>query len=502
MHISRDVTFDESRPFYSPLYSSTFLVEDISVLTFPDTPITPIEPLSIRSTTSASPSLSDLPPPSPTVSLPGMSMYSAPSSLGTSLSLPPNSTSAIPLCILPFFPQHFTRRPRNVDTSADVSSSSSPPTYGLCPPPRPLVDRLGFPTAGAVVLEPTSCREAVVHPEWHFAMAEEIAALERTRTWDLIFLPPSGCPIACKWVYKIKTHSYGSLEHYKSHLVAHVFQQEHSRDYDETFSHVARMTTIHTLIVVASTRCWYVSLLNVTNAFLNGELHEEVYMKPPPGNSIPDGMVCHLYRCLYGLKQAPCAWFEHFASMVTAAGFSTRAHDPTFFVHLSRRGRTLLLIYVDDMIITGDNPEYIAFVKPRLSEQFLMSDLGPLRYCLGIEVSSTSHGFFISQEKYIQDLLARDALTNERIVETPMELNVHLRETDADPLPNPTCYHHLVASLVYLAITRPDMSYPVHILSQFVCAPTSVHYSHLLRVLQYLRGTISHRLFFSCSSSL
>uniref|UniRef100_A0ACD5TEE6 Uncharacterized protein n=1 Tax=Avena sativa TaxID=4498 RepID=A0ACD5TEE6_AVESA len=154
------------------------------------------------------------------------------------------------------------------------------------------------------------------------------------------------------------------------------------------------------------------------------------------------------------------------------------------------------------MIITGDDPEYIAFVKARLRDQFLMTDLGPLRYFLGIEVSSTSDGFYISQEKYIQDLLARAALGDERTVETPMELNVKLQPTDGDPLSDLTCYRHLVGSLVYLAVTRPDISYPVHILSQFVSAPTTVHYSHLLRVLRYLRGTITRRLFFPCSSSL
>lgn len=154
------------------------------------------------------------------------------------------------------------------------------------------------------------------------------------------------------------------------------------------------------------------------------------------------------------------------------------------------------------MIITGDDPEYIAFVKARLSEQFLMSDLGALRYFLGIEVSSTSDGFFISQEKYIQDLLARAGLTDERTVETPMELNVHLRASVGEPLSDPTRYRHLVGSLVYLAVTRPDISYPVHVLSQFVSAPTHVHYSHLLRVLRYLRGTVSRRLFFPRSSSL
>uniref|UniRef100_A0ACD5W9H1 Uncharacterized protein n=1 Tax=Avena sativa TaxID=4498 RepID=A0ACD5W9H1_AVESA len=154
------------------------------------------------------------------------------------------------------------------------------------------------------------------------------------------------------------------------------------------------------------------------------------------------------------------------------------------------------------MIITGDDSEYIAFVKARLRDQFLMTDLGPLRYFLGIEVSSTSDGFYISQEKYIQDLLARAALGDERTVETPMELNVKLQPTDGDPLPDPTRYRHLVGSLVYLAVTRPDISYLVHILSQFVSAPTTVHYSHLLRVLRYLRGTITRRLLFPRSSSL
>jgi hypothetical protein len=145
---------------------------------------------------------------------------------------------------------------------------------------------------------------------------------------------------------------------------------------------------------------------------------------------------------------------------------------------VSPRGRTLLLLYLDDMIITGDDPEYIAFFKARLSDQFFMFDLGPLQYFLRIEISSTPDEFFLSQEKYIHDLLDRASLTDHRTAETPMELNVHLMATDGAPLEDPTRYRYIVGSFVYLGVTRPDISYSVHILSQFVFAPTQIHYSH------------------------
>ena len=146
------------------------------------------------------------------------------------------------------------------------------------------------------------------------------------------------------------------------------------------------------------------------------------------------------------------------------------------------------------MIITGNDFKYIVFVKARLSEQFLMSDFGALRYFLRIEVSSTSVGFFTSQGKYIQIFLL------EHMVDL-MEHKVHLCASNNEPLSDPTRCRHLVGSIVYLVITRPDISYPIQILSQFVSAPTLVHYSHLLCVLRYLRGPISRHLFFPRSSS-
>jgi hypothetical protein len=140
--------------------------------------------------------------------------------------------------------------------------------------------------------------------------------------------------------------------------------------------------------------------MDVKNAFINGDLQEEVYMQPPPGVEAPSGHVCRLRKALYGLKQAPRAWFERFSSVVCAACFSSSDHnpdhDPALFIHTSERGRTLLLLYVDDMLITGDDQKYIAFVKRKLSEQFKMSDLGSLSYFLGIEVDCTDDGYYLS----------------------------------------------------------------------------------------------------------
>jgi hypothetical protein len=168
-------------------------------------------------------------------------------------------------------------------------------------------------------------------------MAKEIAALKRTNTWDRIPRPPSVVPITCKWVYKIKTHSNGSIERFKARLVAHGFQQQYGRDYDETFAPVAHQTTVHSLIAVTSVHRWTISQLDGKNAFLHGELHEEVYMHPPSRYCVPDGHVCRLRHSLYGLKQAPRAWFERFTSIVTAAGFAASQNDPALFVHTSPR---------------------------------------------------------------------------------------------------------------------------------------------------------------------
>ncbi|KAJ9550673.1 hypothetical protein OSB04_014718 [Centaurea solstitialis] len=350
--------------------------------------------------------------------------------------------------------------------------------------------------------EPTSYKEAASCSQWQAAMQEELRALAKAHTWDSVLLPSGKRPIGSKWVFKIKTRSDGSVDRYKARLVAKGFNQEYGIDYEETFAPVARITSVRSLLAIAATKHWPLFQMDVKNAFLNGDLSEEVYMTPPPGVSLPTGHVCRLRKALYGLKQAPRAWFEKFSKTVLSLGFSASNYDSGLFTRTSDSGSILLLLYVDDMIITGDDSNGIASLKQSLSSSFEMKDLGDLHYFLGLEVLSDASGIYLCQAKYVSDLLSKAGLSDNKVASTPLEHNLHLTPNAGTPLQDPTRYRQLVGSLVYLTVTRPDIAYAVHTVSQFMAAPCSVHYAAVLRILRYLKGTMFHGLHFSSKSSL
>uniref|UniRef100_A0A2N9IVC8 Integrase catalytic domain-containing protein n=1 Tax=Fagus sylvatica TaxID=28930 RepID=A0A2N9IVC8_FAGSY len=327
----------------------------------------------------------------------------------------------------------------------------------------------------ATLHEPHTYREASTNPLWQQAMADELDALHKTHTWDMTTLPPGKSAVGCKWVYKIKTRADGSVERYKARLVARGFTQEYGIDYEETFAPVARLTSVRSLLAVAAVRHWPLFQMDVKNAFLNGDLLEEVYMQPPPGYPDSQNQVCRLRRALYGLKQAPRAWFAKFSSVVAQQGFTPSSYDSALFIRHTSTGITLILLYVDDMIITGDDTAGICDLQKFLSQQFEMKDLGTLSYFLGLEVTSSSDGYYLSQAKYASDLLSKAGLTDSKT---------------------------LVGSLIYLTVTRPDLAYAVHLVSQFMSAPRSTHYAAVLRILRYIKGTLFHGLHFSAQSSL
>ena len=245
--------------------------------------------------------------------------------------------------------------------------------------------------------------------------------------------------------------------------------------------------------------------MDVKNAFLDCELSEEVYMKLPSGYSHPPGFphrVCRLRQELYGLKQAPQAWFAKFSSTISQHGFSGSSFDTALFLRWFGHGITILLLYIDDMIITSDDMQGIQDLKHFLGRQFEMKDLGPLNYFLGLEVSSSADGYYLTQAKYTSDLISRVSITDSKIVDTPIEYNCRLNSHDGESLSDATLYIQLIGSLIYLTVTRPDISYAVHVVSQFMVASRSPHYAIVLRILRYLKGTIFDGFHFSSHSSL
>ena len=202
--------------------------------------------------------------------------------------------------------------------------------------------------------------------------------------------------------------------------------------------------------------------MDVKNAFLNGDFSEEVYMQPLPGLSVNSNKVCHLRRAFYGLKQTPRAQFANFSSTIFRLGYTASPYDSALFLRRTNKGTILLLLYVDDMIITGDDLSGIQELKDFLSQQFKMKDLGHFNYFLGLEITYSTDGLYITQSKYASDLLSRARLTNSKIVNTPVELNAHLTPSGGKPLSNPSLHRRLVGSLVYLTVTHLDISYAVH----------------------------------------
>ena len=146
--------------------------------------------------------------------------------------------------------------------------------------------------------------------------------------------------------------------------------------------------------------------MDLKNTFLNGDLSEEVYMQPPPGLSVESNKVCHLRRALYGLKQAPWAWFAKFSSTISRLGYMASHYDSALFFRRTNKGTILLLLYVDDMIIIGDNLSGIQELKDFLSQQFEMKDLWHLSYFLGLEITHSTDGLYITQAKYASELLS------------------------------------------------------------------------------------------------
>ncbi|PRQ18578.1 putative RNA-directed DNA polymerase [Rosa chinensis] len=226
-------------------------------------------------------------------------------------------------------------------------------------------------------------------------------------------------------------------------------------------------------------------------------------MSPPPGlrRQGEEHLVCRLHKSLYGLKQASRQWFSRFSEVIRSAGFVQSRADYSLFTRRQGKSFTVLLIYVDDILITGNDPVSIADVKKFLHKTFRLKDLGNLKYFLGIEVSASKRGIFICQRKYALEIIKDAGLLGAAPVDTPMERGLKLSDK-IELLKDPEKYRRLVGRLIYLTVSRPDITYPVHILSRFMHQPRKAHWETALRVVRYLKSAPGQGLFFSSNSDL
>lgn len=364
--------------------------------------------------------------------------------------------------------------------------------------------------------------------EWYEAIETEYRALLKNGVWDLIEKPTDRNTVGNRLILTNKYKKDGTLERRKARLVAKGFTQRPGTDFTETFNPVIRMNSIRTIMAIAAIKGLTLHQMDVTTAYLNGEITEEIVMeipvmykkvlermsrKEPKGSDIHSKVrehlkqlkkgrkVCKIRKALYGLKQSGRMWYFKLDETLKEIGMKPSTADPCVYVGEIEEQFVIIGVYVDDLILATKSPKIMDALKDKLNHKFDMKDLGAIHYCLGIEIShSQKEGeVSMSQKKYINQLLQKFKMEDSKPINTPAEVNLKLKKPEQVSVEDMKKYpyQNLIGSLNYLSTcTRPDISHTISMLSQFNANYSKEHWDAAKRVLRYLKGTIDVALTF------
>ncbi|GKA37441.1 putative ribonuclease H-like domain-containing protein, partial [Tanacetum coccineum] len=321
------------------------------------------------------------------------------------------------------------------------------------------------------------------------AMQEEFLQFKLQKVWVLVNLPNGKKVIGTKWVFRNKRDERSIVVKNKARLVAQGFRQEEGIDYDEVFAPVARIEAIRLFLAFASYMGFTVYQMDVKSAFLYGTIEEEVYVYQPPGFVDPahPNKVYKVIKALYGLHQAPRAWYETLSSFLMENGFRRGTIDKTLFINKNKKDIMLVQVYVDDIIFGFTKQSMCTEFEECMHKRFQMSSIRELTFFLGLQVKQLPEGIFISQDKYVADILKKFDFCSIRTATTPVESNKPLVKDEDREDVDVHVYRSMIGSLMYLTASRPDIMFVVCTCARFQVTPKASHLNAVKRIFRYLK---------------
>jgi hypothetical protein len=364
--------------------------------------------------------------------------------------------------------------------------------------------------------DPNSYKEAMMSKhssEWLNAMNDELKSMSDNDVWDLVEIPDGAKTVGCKWVYKTKHDSNGNIERFKARLVAKGFSQREGIDYNETFSPVSSKDSFRIIMALTAHYDLELHQMDVKTAFLNGDLEENVYMAQPEGFVMKDNehLGCRLKKSIYGLKQASRQWYLKFDKVIRNFGFKENEVDNCIYIKFKGGKFTILVLYVDDILLASSDKDMLFETKRFLSSNFDMKDLGEASYVLGIEIHrDRSKGVLgLSQKAYIDRVLKKYNMHKCSATPAPIvkgdkfgTYQCPRNQYEIDQMKT-VPYASAVGSIMYAQVcTRPDLAFVTGMLGRYQSNPGPDHWKAVKKVLRYLQGTKNYMLIFRKSDNL